>query len=715
MFKHRLKPAPAPRTRLRPQGSRAPIARQPATSQPAPSPSRPEAALPAEGRPPEAQTAPYEWLAAFDELDEPVFIHDREFRILRCNPAYAACAGTPMEAIVGRPYWQVFPKLAGPLGNCVEALTKGATAEKSELTAAGGQVFLSHDITAHRASGEFWYSRHLMENMTARRQEEDTGRQKALLADAVVAGLPALLLVVDRQRRLLRWNRQVATLTGLAEARLQGADVMTLVAQADRSSMAAALEQAFDTGHGEGDVRLLDAAGEPRRFVFSAGAVAAGAERCVACVGFGGDLVRRFERGADDEKAFSDAIVESAPGPCYVVDQQYNLVRWNRHLRELTQMSDADLMGTSILSTVHEDDRPLAAAKFLAAVAMGHAQMEVRLPSATRGLRTYMKTARRFELGGVPYVTGFCVDITERKEVENALTREKAFADALVNSVPGAFYVVDMEGNYYAWNSYLNRLTGLSNEELRQRSSLLTIEEPDRPRAAAAMKQAFETGYAQAELHVLTHDRGVRLYFMAARRFSVRDTQYLVGVGVDTTDRGERVRQLEEEARTDPLTHLANRNHFLELATQEFARSRRYGHPLSLWVIDVDHFKAVNDAFGHHAGDIALQSLSSVSRQALRDWDVMGRLGGEEFGVLLPETDATQALLVAERLRQKVAASEIRLDGAGAAHLTISIGVATLQEDDSDIDGLLVRADEALMEAKRTGRDKVATAGVTRG
>ncbi len=652
----------------------------------------------------------FEWLAAFDELDEPVFIHDRDFRILHCNPAYAAFAGQPMEAIVGRPYWQVFPKLAGPLGNCVEALRRGSTAQKSELTAAAGQVFLSHDITAHRPSGEFWYSRHMMENISARRDQEDAGRLKGVLAGAVLAGLPGYLAVVDRHHRLVHWNAEFSAYTGRGDGQLQGLPLAELVVDFDRERLAAKLDEAFAAGRAEGDARLVDGRGNAERCLFSVRAVSTNGGAYLAWLGFGRSIMKQLESDLAREKAFSDTIVESAPGPYYVVDQHANLVRWNHHLRDLTGLKDKQLLGMPILAAIHEDDRPLAAAKFLAAVAMGYAQLELRMPTATRGVRVFLKTARRFEIGGVPYVAGFCVDVTERKEAENALAKQKAFADALVNSVPGAFYVVDHEGSYYTWNSYLNRLTGLSDDELRGRSSLLTIEEKDRPPAAGAMKEAFDTGYAQAELHVLTRDRGVRLYFMTARRFEVDGAAYLVGVGVDTTDRGEHIQKLEEEARTDPLTHVANRSHFLSLAAQEFARSRRYEHPLSLWMIDVDHFKSINDSYGHHAGDVALESLAAVSRQTLRDWDVMGRMGGEEFAVLLPETDATQALLVAERLRQKVAAAELALESEDSAHLTVSIGVATMRGDDRDVECLIDRADQALLEAKRTGRDKVCVA-----
>jgi diguanylate cyclase (GGDEF)-like protein/PAS domain S-box-containing protein len=674
---------------------------------PAAVPATAEIALPAGS---DAPGQPYEWLTAFDELGEPVFIHDREFRILRCNPAYAALAGQPMEALLGKPYWQVFPKLDGPLGNCVEALLKGASEVKSELTAAAGHVFLSHDITAHRPSGEFWYSRHVMENMTARRIDEDAWKLKAALADAVVASMPGALMVMDRQKRLVRWNGGLAALTGRPEDALAGVDVLSLVSDLERERIAAKLDEAFVSGHAEGELHLLDGRGGMEHCIFSARALEASGTRHVACVAFGRSAVRQLGGDLATEKALSDTIIESAPGPYYVVDQNAKLLRWNRRLRELVGLEDRQLLGSSVLATIHEQDRPLASAKFLAALAMGYAEMEVRIPTATHGTRVFLKTARRFEIDGAPYITGFCIDITERKEAETALIQQKAFYDALVNSVPGAFYVVDREGNYVTWNSYLNRLTGLGDEELRKRSSLLTIAEDDRPLAAAAMKQAFESGYGQAELHVLTRDRGIRLYFMTARRFRVGDAEFLVGVGVDTTDRGARIRELEQRASTDPLTRVPNRSHFLSLAAEEFARSRRYGHPLSLWMIDIDHFKAVNDTYGHHAGDVALQALGDISRQALRDWDVMGRMGGEEFAVLLPDTDTSQALLVAERLRQTIATTKVPVEPGTMTHLTISIGVATIRDDDGDVERLIDRADQALLEAKHTGRDKVCVA-----
>ncbi len=406
----------------------------------------------------------------------------------------------------------------------------------------------------------------------------------------------------------------------------------------------------------------------------------------------------------------SDTIIESAPGGFFMINEEAQLVRWNEHFRKETGLSDEQLRGTSVLTIIQEPDRPLAAAKFLTAFATGFTSMEIRVPTADRGIRRYLKTARRLEVDGVPYVASFGLDVTERKLAEDALNNEKEFFDAMIESTPGAFYVIDAEGNYRRWNNYLNRLTGLSDRDLQNRIWLLTIQTEDRPRAAAIMKEAIENGYAQAELQMLTHDGGALHFFISVRRFVVGNATYLVGAGVDTTDRRATMKVLEHQAQTDPLTQVANRGHFVEIANQELARCRRYGHPLSLWMLDIDHFKAVNDTYGHHAGDVALQSLMVTSREALRDWDILGRMGGEEFAVLLPETDTTKALEVAERLRMMVAATNIPIEDGQIVRMTVSTGIATANDGDITVDTLLERADKALYEAKRSGRDMVCVA-----
>ena len=170
----------------------------------------------------------------------------------------------------------------------------------------------------------------------------------------------------------------------------------------------------------------------------------------------------------------------------------------------------------------------------------------------------------------------------------------------------------------------------------------------------------------------------------------------------------EVTKELEHLAYTDPLTGAFNRRYFLSAAKKETSRNIRYGHSLTLLMVDIDHFKKVNDTYGHDIGDEALKIMVTTVLSALRSEDVLGRFGGEEFIVLLPETDAIGAELVAQRVRQLV--SEIVIDTAQEPlSFTVSIGVAEAKRDES-IEEIQKRADEALYEAKKNGRDCVVTA-----
>lgn len=170
--------------------------------------------------------------------------------------------------------------------------------------------------------------------------------------------------------------------------------------------------------------------------------------------------------------------------------------------------------------------------------------------------------------------------------------------------------------------------------------------------------------------------------------------------------------ELDRLARTDALTGIANRRSFFEMLGAEFRRSRRYARQLSVLMLDLDHFKVVNDRYGHPFGDYVLRRLAEVVSESIRESDLVGRYGGEEFAVALPEAGAEQAMRAAEKLRLAIAATEFRTDGVPPegeppVKITISIGVASLSpDDDQDEFELIRRADQALYEAKRTGRNR---------
>jgi len=161
-------------------------------------------------------------------------------------------------------------------------------------------------------------------------------------------------------------------------------------------------------------------------------------------------------------------------------------------------------------------------------------------------------------------------------------------------------------------------------------------------------------------------------------------------------------------AHTDPLTGIANRRRFLDLAEKECARIRRYGGPLAAVTLDIDYFKSVNDTYGHAAGDAALIAVAETCKTILRASDLLGRMGGEEFSMLLPQTDATGAIVLAERLRGALAGKRIPFAG-GALMLTATIGVSEWRGGEDTLEILLRRADDALYDGKNAGRNRVVT------
>lgn len=166
-------------------------------------------------------------------------------------------------------------------------------------------------------------------------------------------------------------------------------------------------------------------------------------------------------------------------------------------------------------------------------------------------------------------------------------------------------------------------------------------------------------------------------------------------------------RDLERLATTDTLTGALNRRRFLERGAEEFLRARRYERPLSVLMLDIDHFKRVNDTHGHGIGDEAIRLTVRCCQQTIRTSDFVGRLGGEEFAIVLPETKPLSAFSVAERLREAIAAASLPVPPSDVLRITVSVGLSWIDPADGGIEALLAKSDVALYRAKHGGRNRV--------
>lgn len=247
----------------------------------------------------------------------------------------------------------------------------------------------------------------------------------------------------------------------------------------------------------------------------------------------------------------------------------------------------------------------------------------------------------------------------------------------------------------------------------------------DLPQAAALSMRAFDffqdrvqfmdlVYYAQrnepahnVEIVLRRHD-GMPLWATLSLSTVTISEQVVLVIGInDITERKRLEEELKRRATTDSLSGLANRAHFMERGEQELQRTRRYGHDLSLMMLDIDFFKQINDSFGHPAGDQVIRSIAEIALACLRDTDLIARMGGEEFAILLPETDLTATLEAAERLRLAIEEHMVTTPEGHRIRFTTSIGVAQYTEHDSGISDLLKRADKALYNAKHQGRNRV--------
>jgi diguanylate cyclase (GGDEF)-like protein len=172
------------------------------------------------------------------------------------------------------------------------------------------------------------------------------------------------------------------------------------------------------------------------------------------------------------------------------------------------------------------------------------------------------------------------------------------------------------------------------------------------------------------------------------------------------------IEEVNRRAETDPLTGLANRRRFDESLERELSQSDRFGHPVSLVLVDIDHFKRVNDAHGHEAGDAVLRAVARMLADGIRAVDLCARFGGEELAILLPQTTATGAFELADRLRRRIAGRPIRVNDAEIA-VTASFGVASYPDVVCSRDALFAAADAALYGAKHDGRNQVRMADAT--
>jgi two-component system, cell cycle response regulator len=273
--------------------------------------------------------------------------------------------------------------------------------------------------------------------------------------------------------------------------------------------------------------------------------------------------------------------------------------------------------------------------------------------------------------------------------------------------------VIDKNHNIILFNEGAERIFGYTQAEavgqhlnllLPERFHLqhdLMVEE-----FGASQKTVQQMGHRSRQIYGRRKDGAEFVTSTAIMKLGSAGQRYYAAVVRDISENKKTEEELLRLAATDPLTGAFNRREFMALAEQESLRSHRYGRPLSIMMLDLDHFKRLNDTYGHAAGDKALQRFTTLCCNALRTVDIFGRWGGEEFVALLPETDAEGAAVIAERLR-KILSQSVLVYNEQKIAFTVSIGIAQYRNSEVSVEGPLGRADTAVYDAKKAGRNRI--------
>jgi diguanylate cyclase (GGDEF)-like protein/PAS domain S-box-containing protein len=337
-------------------------------------------------------------------------------------------------------------------------------------------------------------------------------------------------------------------------------------------------------------------------------------------------------------------------------------------------------------------------------------------------------------LGGIIWlvVAGLSVYITirrisfdrEQKRTQSALQDSERRLKEIIDFLPDATWVVDLQGRIMAWNRAMEDLTGIDARDMIGRGNYKHAEPFYGMRKPMLIDMVLKPDPMLESEFDLFRVEGARLYgeisvqdldgqgrYLAGTAGPLNDAQGQVVGAIQTirdiTHRKELEAKLTRLATTDSLTGVNNRHHFLQLAREELLRAKRYNRSLAMLMLDLDRFKNVNDTYGHHVGDRVLIEFSQACQDVIRGSDCFGRLGGEEFAVLLVETGQADAHQVAERIRTKVEEMTVLAEGH-RIKFTVSVGLTTLQKADAYFKQMMQRADTALYAAKDAGRNQVA-------
>lgn len=339
------------------------------------------------------------------------------------------------------------------------------------------------------------------------------------------------------------------------------------------------------------------------------------------------------------------------------------------------------------------------------------ASEENNLVKSTGKVHTYkiIKKPLFDENGDVIGLCGISTDITKQKTLEAENKEQKHLLDVILNNVDAYIYMKDDNRHFRYVNSRVAELFGLAADEIIGKRDTDIIPQEFAEHFWQTDKLVFENNDKVVINETsLGADNELHHYLSIKVPCDFKEgSKTLIGFSTDVTELYQLKEKFKLLANTDELTGLYNRRYFFDNAKREFNRALRHQQALAVISIDVDHFKAINDQYGHPIGDQVLVKMAQLITPTIRSEDIFARIGGEEFSILLPDTSKTKCLKAAERLRDLLDTTPIVLGNNVQLEIKVSVGVSIIKSSDTCFQDLYSRSDIALYKAKSIGRNQV--------
>ncbi len=414
------------------------------------------------------------------------------------------------------------------------------------------------------------------------------------------------------------------------------------------------------------------------------------------------DAGRRREAALRDRLLMKEALFDTLPVPVFVKDVRGQYVAINSAFERYTGLDRRDVLKRTTFAVMDpgaakahvSHDRRLLAEE-------GHTRYEEAVPVADGSLRmaSLSKSSFRDSAGSVGGIVGVIHDLSDAQPNEARL-------EAILEQSPiGVSVSRRDDGRIVFVNTRFSELIGLPHERLiGSRARDYYLDNHQRERVLERLRAVGAV--TNMEVQFKKADGSPFWTLFTVNQAIIQGVEVNLAWIYDYTERRNMEEALRDMASRDPLTGIYNRRSFMELARQQLARAHRFHEPLAVFVLDVDHFKKINDTYGHATGDDALRMVAAGCQAILREYDILGRLGGEEFVVVLPGATADETRVVAERVRRYLA--RMPIPGPDTRfHLTSSIGIAGLEGATDTLEKAIHRADLALYRAKHEGRNRV--------